>query len=335
MKKIWRCIYIILVDICCKSCFNRGIYMDISTKHKSVKSNDYWDNLTSGTTSQYKEKIIEDLIISHFPSSCKSILDIGCGTCNTALKYKKKLNANEVTFLDYDENVIAKLKKENDDKKGINWIVADIFMIRKMDEKYDLVFFLDMLHEVYSFFGRGNTDLEKEVNHNIGISYVIKALENVSQLVNSGGGIIITDDILCSEDFDICLRVKNDRANKCIKYFFNHYMSKKIRYNFIKKDMVIINSKDLCILLTQYNKIKSDDLERWNVEKHEIHQYMTIEQYRETLNNLGFTTYEVMGTPKPAYDEWHEDFEIISGLTDFPKKRITLLAIKNKPVILP
>ena len=57
---------------------------------------------------------------------------------------------------------------------------------------------------------------------------------------------------------------------------------------------------------------------------------MTERQYRETFAELGFKTQMIVETPSYVKEEWNRDFEIIEGLKDFPPKRVTLLAVKEK-----
>jgi SAM-dependent methyltransferase len=301
--------------------------MEISKEHKKTKGGAYWDDLVKGITGEYKERKIDELILKYLKVDCNRILDVGVGTSSLGLKYKDILGATAVC-IDYDEKVISQMKDKYS-HLPIEWYVQDIFKIKGWEQRFELVFFLDMLHEVYSFYGRPNMDINQEVDHERGQKYVFDALNNITQIVNPGGGVIITDNVLCEEDKTIEVRAKSKKVIETIKYFAENYKTKQINIVFVADDIFEINSRDFCILLTQYNKIKNQDWERWNTEKFEIHQYYTEKEYIEEFSKIGFNVHTIVGTPNDTREEYELDFEVINGLDSIPEKRITLLAIKK------
>src|SRR5262249_47297235 len=157
------------------------------------------------------------------------------------------------------------------------------------------------------------------VNHKLGIRKVKDAMSAVAAIINRGGGIVLTDNVICEENKTIVVRALNN-TEELIHQFLEHYPSKKIDCKFIKPDMFTINNRDFCGLQTQYNKLKVPDKKRWNVERMEIHQYFTLAEYQELFTELGFELHAITGLPREAYDEWTADFEIIKGLEAFPDK---------------
>ena len=303
--------------------------MDISEEHKKSKKGDYWGDLSIGSTTQYKTQKIEELIRRYFPPKCISILDIGSGgNCDHILRYRDQLGAERIACLDYDEKIIEQMKRQFPNE-GIQWHVADIFGLQGFRERFDLVFLLDVLHEVYSFHGRSLRDPNEPIDSRRGLEYIVKAMENISGIVNPGGGIIITDNILPGENQPVKLRIKNTPSLDAVDYFLRNYPSRRFEGVSRESDLITIRAQDLSVLLTQYNKIKKEDLDRWRVERLEQHQYMTQKQYEEMFSRLGFKTHMIIETPDYVKEEQNQDFEIINGLTDFPKKRVTLLAIKG------
>ena len=113
--------------------------MDIADSHKENKKASYWDDLTGGTTSQYKEKVMEALIREHYSISGGKLLDVGCGTCETILKYSGIFGARSLTCLDYGRKVLEKMKLKLPGG-GIIGKVADVFEIGGWAERFDLVF---------------------------------------------------------------------------------------------------------------------------------------------------------------------------------------------------
>ena len=141
---------------------------DVASEHKGVKKNSYWDNLVGGGTAAYKEKKIDDLLKQHRPKSVEKIIDIGCGTCELIFHYRKKFRAKSLVCMDYDKSVIEFLKAKYPTEK-VDWLVADVFALGKSEQKYDLLFLLDMIHEVYSFYGRSDRNVNQPVDHERGI----------------------------------------------------------------------------------------------------------------------------------------------------------------------
>ena len=192
----------------------------ISGVHQSAKKDSYWENLTDGNTSQYKESSMNQLLNEFAKFPVKQILDIGCGTCELAFQYKDRFKADTVTCLDYDQKVIERLKTQYG-AHSANWLCADVFQIKKSNlEKFDLILLLDVVHEIYSFYGRKNKSLTESVEHEMGQRFVRELLDNVTSLVQKNGMIIITDNILCEYDDIVTVKLKNEAAKESVLYFF-------------------------------------------------------------------------------------------------------------------
>lgn len=299
----------------------------ISESHKSTKNPNYWHDLTSGVTSVYKERVLDSLLDKHLREPLGTVVDIGCGTCEMILRLKNRFKAKKAICLDYDEKIVAAMR-ERFRGVDVGWQVGDIFSIDRLDPETDLVLFIDMLHEVYSFYGRPDGNLMTPVNHTLGLQSVVQVLNNIGKQVRPGGGIAITDNVLCEENHQVKVRVKRGNLHEGIIFFFQNYPSRIFDYQF-SGDLLEMNSRDFCILLTQYNKIKNNDIARWETERFEIHQYMTLNEFRDCFDDMGFDCHAVVGTPHPTLMEWEDDFEILEGLDYLPGKRITVLAIRR------
>jgi SAM-dependent methyltransferase len=298
----------------------------ISSDHQGAKKDSYWENLTAGGTAAYKERQI-DLLLSQFgPKTIQSILDIGCGTCDLIFRYQDALRVPSVTCLDYDPKVIDQLRNKYPDRK-VDWVVGDVFALSKSNQKFDLIFLLDMIHEVYSFYGRIDPRIDCQVDHARGLEAVGRLLDNVAAACSVGGAIVITDNILCEQNHSVLVRMKSPKTVETVRYFFENYPTKKIDHCFEGADLLRLNSRDFCILLTQYNKIRDGLWDRWNVEKMEIHQYFCQSEYIREFERRGFTLHLVPETPPETATEWAGDFEVLEGLSDLPPKRVTLLAL--------
>ena len=302
--------------------------MDIAQDHKERKRSGYWANLVEGETGLYKAEAIDELVSGVFPAHCGSILDIGCGTSGIALALRRRLGAGRVVFMDYDAAVIERLRGESTDPT-IEWVVNDIFAVGEWSERFDLILLLDMIHEVYSFYGRPVRDMTIPIDHVRGQGAVRTALAQVATLVNPGGGVIITDNVLCRQAVPLVVRLRTPAVVRAVRRFLDEYPSRRMAIEWHDEATIGIGSHDFCILLTQYNKIKSGQEDRWNVEKFEIHQYMTEDELRSMFEALGFDLHCIIGTPPGARAEWEEDFAVLDGLSAIPEKRVTLLAVKR------
>ena len=301
--------------------------MDISEDHQTRKRESYWSNLVAGETGIYKAEAIDRLVRRWMPTRCDAVLDIGCGTSAIAMALRNQMKAARLVFMDYDAGVIDTMRRDVGDD-SVEYKVADIFALEHCDDRFDLVLLLDMIHEVYSFYGRPVRRMDCEIDHDTGQRAVREALRQVAQLVKPGGGIVITDNVLPQRDGPLTVHIRTAAASLAVRRFLTDYPSRRIGVTWRDERTLDIGAFDFTILLTQYNKIKASQEDRWNVEKFEIHQYMTVEEFRAMFHALGFTLHALVGTPKGAAEEWREDFQVLEGTTALPDKRISLIAVK-------
>ncbi len=300
----------------------------LTSDHKDRKQTAYWDNLIHGVTSVYKAKAIDCLIKNYGPKQVSRILDFGSGTSPIALTWLDALGADLLVCADYDA-AIANAGQESNRNPKVQWRVADILQIKGWEEKFDLVFLLDMVHEVYSFAGRIESSVNGAVDHAIGQQKVEQALQQISSVMALGGGVIITDNILCPENVLVTVRLNSPNVVNAIKVMCDEYKCRDLGITWVDEDTIRLMSHNLCIVLTQYNKIKAGDMARWNVEKLEIHQYMTMKDYESVFLRLGMTVHAIVGTPDDSWQEWTTDFTMIDGMESLPQKRVNLIAIKG------
>jgi len=294
-------------------------------EHKDRKRVEYWEDLVGGGTAAYKLATLEELFDQYPPAPGGDVLDVGCGTSSASAMFRRLVPDAREVRCDYDAKIVDEAAAANTDP-AVEFRVADIFDLEAWTDEFSLVLFLDMLHEVYSFVGRG-PDAAAPIDHERGLDAVRRALASVGRLVRPGGAIAITDNILCPANDRVQVRVKPPVID-AVRRFLAEYPSRRMDVSWTD-DVLTIDAHDLCILLTQYNKVKKGDEARWAVEQLEIHQYMTEREYRDAFASLGFEMHCVIGTPKDAHDEWNEDFEMVSGLPTLPEKRVTLVAVKT------
>ena len=298
--------------------------MQVEAHHKNSKGSAYWADLTARETHAYRQICLDQLLEEHFRRSCVSILELGVGTDTVLLDYKHRFGAARAVGVDYDEPAIRRMRQAYPEA---SWQVADIMEMRP-EGRYDLVLLLDVVHEIYSFYGRPGRQLSERVDHALGLQAVGTMFDNLCGSIEPGGAIALTDNVLPNVDRPMQIRMRHQAARAAVERFVDTYPSKKISASW-DGDVLSLPASDLCVLLTQYNKIKQGKEDRWEVERMEVHQYMSEAEYCAFFARLGFATYAILGTPSQALSEWEEDFDLVAGGEAFPHKRITLLAVRR------
>ena len=199
---------------------------DIASVHQDAKKETYWGNLVGGNTAAYKEAKIDELLRAHGPKNVRAMIDIGCGTCELLFRYQQEYRAPELVCMDYDAKVVEKLRQKYANANA-EWVVEDIFALGKWTRKFDLIFLLDMVHEVYSFYGRPGRDIKLPVDHALGRKAVSDVLDNVAAIAAPGAGVVISDNVLCEVDGPVRLRARTAEALESVRYFVEHYTTRK------------------------------------------------------------------------------------------------------------
>jgi hypothetical protein len=206
--------------------------------------------------------------------------------------------------------------------------VADARSLEDLGESVGVVSFFDMLHEVYSFAGRGEDD--PVIDHERGIAAVRSVLAASARALEPGGMLIVTDDVLPEDPATTAIRCRTPEAAAAVRRLEAEYPSRRLRIRWSGDRDFEIHGHDLATLLTQYNKVKRGDLARWNVEQLEVHQYMSGDDYRRDLAEHGLTAHIDVATPPETLAEWSADFEVTGGRDGFPHKRVAVVAVKDR-----
>ncbi|MDD5066391.1 MAG: class I SAM-dependent methyltransferase [bacterium] len=97
----------------------------------------YWDRYWTKGNLNYNEKIIQ-IIKKKFPIKGLKVLEVGAGSGATSLFLAD--NGAEVTALDYSEESINLMKKNNINKSKIKLVHGDAFQMPFDNDQFDLVF---------------------------------------------------------------------------------------------------------------------------------------------------------------------------------------------------
>ncbi len=104
---------------------------------KQTSDKNCWDKYWSKSNLLYNEKIV-NILLNSFDIKNFSILEVGAGSGNTCL-YLCSHGAN-VTLLDYSEEAIKLIKKNNKNNLSVYTTIGDAFHLPFKDNIFDLVF---------------------------------------------------------------------------------------------------------------------------------------------------------------------------------------------------
>jgi SAM-dependent methyltransferase len=298
-----------------------------SSEHMSRKRDAYWADLVGGLTAGYKTAQVLGLLEGRAAPADSVLVDVGAGTSDLSTLIGNRVGTARILCVDYDDGVVA-AQRAAETNPDVEWRVADARELRDLGERIGLVSFFDMLHEVYSFAGRGEGD--PIIDHARGIASVHDVLRASAAALEPGGMIVITDDLLPESDGTTRVRCQSDEIAEVVRRVEREYPSRTLRITWSGDRDFEINDRDFATLLTQYDKVKRGDFTRWNVEQLEVHQYMSVTDYQRELGAAGMTVHVDVGTPEAVGDEWAQDFSLLAGLDDFPRKRVAVVAVKDR-----
>ena len=294
-------------------------------EHMRRKRESYWADLTAGETGRYKTQQVVSLLAGRSLPTASSVVDIGAGTSDLSSLVADIGGVEHIVCVDYDPAVVAE-REAREANPRVTWRVADARDIARLGAAPGAVTFFDVLHEVYSFVGRDEST--GRVDHEIGIAAVQEALDSAIGALAPGGIIVITDDVLPDEHVVVVVRAKNALSADTVRLLQTDYPSCDLEIAWRDAWIFEMPSRRLVTLLTQYNKPKRGDMDRWLVEQMEVHEYMSASELRSFFEERGMHVDIDVGTPELARQEWEADFEILQGLPDLPEKRVALVAQK-------
>lgn len=298
-----------------------------SSEHMRRKREEYWADLVGGVTAGFKTEQVLRLLGDLRAPADSVLVDVGAGTSALSRSIADRVGASRIVCVDYDAGVVEARRAAETDP-AIEWRVADARKLTMLGERIGLVSFFDMLHEVYSFAGRGPDD--PAIDHARGIAAVHDVLRSSAAALEPGGMIVITDDLLPESEGTSRIRCRSEAIAEVVRRVEREYPSRRLRITWSGDTSFSIHDRDLATLLTQYNKVKRGDLVRWHVEQLEVHQYMSVHDYRRELGAAGMDVNVDVGTADVVLAEWEADFELLSGLERFPDKRVAVVAVKRR-----
>ncbi|MBU4304056.1 MAG: NAD(P)H-hydrate dehydratase [Candidatus Omnitrophica bacterium] len=266
-----------------------------------------------------------------------NVASIGCAQAFDLLVLKKEFpDEPNITYMGMDTNpdIIDEAKQVAGD---VHFTVQDIVEGDLSDfyGRFDVIMAVNILHEVYSFYGRHRRgDSKEKIDHELGIFYVKKALENIKKLLTPGGNLILYDGAEVSaheREEEITIRFKNKSTRRKFYRFAREFLPKQIRYKKafggLWNNKVTLTRQDFLRFVCEYLYVDED---RWDIEREESWQYFSIEEYVQVLYELGFTVSVDNFTPARQVERWEKDTEIITKGVGFPKIALCLHAALDK-----
>ncbi|MBU0633683.1 MAG: NAD(P)H-hydrate dehydratase [Candidatus Omnitrophica bacterium] len=265
-----------------------------------------------------------------------SVLSIGCGQAIDLNVLKEEFPDEpniEYVGLDINPDIIDEAKQVAGD---IHYIVRDLIEgnFNDLEERFDVVMVVNVLHEVFSYYGRPNRDPKERIDPELGEHYVEKALKNIKKLLKPQGRLLLYDGAELSadeRDETVTMRFRNKDTRKKFYQFAREFLPKEIKYKNpffgLNKSEATLSKQDFLRFVCEYLYVGGP---RWDIEREESWQYYSIEQYVNVLSGLGFTVNVDNFTPSRQIKRWNKDIEILTEDVDFPKIVLFLDAILDK-----
>ena len=254
-----------------------------------------------------------------------AVFSIGCGQDIELRVLKERFPDNpNITYMATDVNpdIIDEAKQA---ASGVHYSRRDIVggNLSDLAGRFDVVFVVNVGHEIFSVYGREDQDTSKPVDVELGKKYVRKTMENVKPLLKPHGRLLWYDGTEVADDERdemISIRFKNKDTRKKFYRFAKEFLPKKIRFKKILfglfRNRVKLSKQDFLRFVCEYLYV---DDPRWDVEREESWQYYSIKEAVKVLSELGFTVRVYNFTPSRQTKRWNQDIAILTRDVDFPK----------------
>jgi SAM-dependent methyltransferase len=248
------------------------------------------------------------------------IADYGSCEGDMLLEIKKQcpdLNL-ELYGFDYNKFLIDKGSQKHPD---ISFVQANILTsdLNEYQEKFDLVFTINTLHEIASFSNTDNPIKSGEEN-------VHTSIINILSTVKPDGLIVIYDGV--EHDLDpekeITVELANAESEQNLLKFKDEYTFFKPAITSLGSLKYTMNIRTFTVFITKYRFLESLV---WEFEREERYQYYTKQRWIDTLSGLGLSLMTIL-LLRPRLSDWQNTLTILTPEVDFPFEHVFLMANK-------
>lgn len=230
------------------------------------------------------------------------IIELGCGTGATLSVLSQHFPKSVIVGLDVSDKSLDKVTAK--DLKNVIPVKGDVTDKIFPNFTFDTAIFKFSLHEVYSLGGDEG---------------VVKALTNAYNILKTDGVLIVYEH-LKPYPCKVKMRVKSDKMKTRFVKFCEEFQPRKVECQ--KENEWVNLEKVNCLeFLTKYG---SRD---WEDEMKETHYFYTLDDFRHSLLNTGFSIKE---HKKYKFERkiWREKLEIADVDFQNPESYILIVARK-------
>lgn len=223
-------------------------------------------NSTINNKSVLLDYIVGDKVLDVGPGG-GALMDLILGT------YSEKT----VYGIDISSNVIEELnKKKLKEKRNYNLVKGNALNLEDYFDKdsFDTIIYSSIIHELFSYINYNN----KKFNHDV----IKKTLESAYNIIKVGGRIIIRDGIMTNSNEKRIIEFKNKKDINILKRYVNDFKGRKIKYELIDDNKVIMDINDSMEFLYTYTWGE----EAYPLEVQEQFGYYTPSEYEEMVKKI-------------------------------------------------
>jgi len=194
------------------------------------------------------------------------IIEFGCGDGNILQILSKNFPESLIVGIDINRERIDKVNKRN--LKNVITFLSDVGSDIFPENSFNTAIFIGVLHEIFSYQGK------EQVNN---------AIKNAYNVLKKNGRLLI-GEFLKPESKQVDLIFKNTKAYSKFSRFANEYKVRKIVYKKLK-NKIILDIVDAVEFLSKYFSPTEED---WKEEMKEAHFSLTMDDFRNKLEKVGF-----------------------------------------------
>lgn len=244
-----------------------------------------------------------------------TIADIGCfnGSMLAQLHSQSSLeDRRKMILYGYDRDV----KALSDGRKRYPFINFQYLNLpdTPIPKSFDLLISSNLLHEIYS---------PHLPNYGAAEDAVLNALQKIASATKKSGTLIILDGVKPDSSAEsVKVRVFRPITNENLRTLKESDYIIPFNYRRVKRNMIELTLRDLGIYLTKYKYLNEAF---WDIEKKQVYQFFTLEEWLNYLNQFGFSTLEAhLKYPDPECG-----IKIVEPLLQLPALRILIKAVKR------